>query len=49
MATRSMNVLKTLADKAFEPEKKTKKAESSVTNINLHVEGSFCVTIRLRS
>lgn len=49
MATRSMNVLKTLADEAFEPEKKTKKVKSSVTNINLHVEGSFCVTIRLWS
>jgi hypothetical protein len=43
MATRSMKVLKTLADTAFEPEKKTKKE----TNISLRLEGSFSLTIRL--
>lgn len=43
MATRSMKVLKTLADEAFEPKKKTKKE----TNISLRVEGSFSLTIRL--
>lgn len=43
MATRSMKVLKTLADKAFEPEKKTKKE----TNVSLRIEGSFSMTIKL--
>lgn len=43
MATRSMKVLKTLADEAFEPKKKTKKE----TNVSLHVEGSFSLTISL--